>query len=359
MLNNKKPLVYVIGARSYGGEGGIENQVKLLYPLLSSKYDVIIGIDKRNLKKDLLKNEKVKLTGFLVPKNKFINKILLSYFSTIDAIKKKPEIVHYNGMGSCLFLPLIRIFSPKTKIITHIRSYDIVYLEWNILAKMVFIIINYFIKKFSHIIIVVNPLFQRLYKDSIYIPNPVKIDTSLKDEKVLGVLNLEKKKYILTVGRIIRSKRFDILIKAFYKSKLKKGYKLVIVGKFQDKKYLRELREISDRRVIFTGTLDKGKIYALYKYSYAFVLPSRYEGMPNVVLEACWFNIPVFVSSIVQHLILEFLEKCAYFNNIDELKEKLENPKICYSKEKLKHLHDPENIIKEIDKIYQKLLNRN
>ncbi len=357
MLNNKKPLVYVIGARSYGGEGGIENQVKLLYPLLSSKYNIIISIDKRTMKENHLKNEKVKLISFITPKNRFINKILLSYFSTIDVIKKKPEIVHYNGMGSCLFLPLIRIFSPKTKIVTHIRSYDIVYLEWNILAKMMFIIINYFIRKFSHIIIVVNPLFQRLYKNSVYIPNPVKIDVSLKDEKILDVLNLEKKKYILTVGRIIRSRRFDVLIKAFHRSKLRAEYKLVIVGNFQDKKYLRELREISDSKVIFTGSLDKDKVYTLYRYAYAFVLPSRYEGMPNVVLEACWFNIPVFVSSIVQHLSLKFMKKCAYFNNIEELKEKLENPKICYSKKKLKHLHNPKNIAKEIDKIYQKLLN--
>ena len=98
----------------------------------------------------------------------------------------------------------------------------------------------------------------------------------------------------LYIGRLIHQKAVDILIKAF-KEVDTKAY-LLIVGQGEDRGILEQevKRNGLEKRVIFAGV--RNDIPGLFLSSDCFVLPSRYEGLPLVLIEALAAGIAIIVS---------------------------------------------------------------
>ncbi|MHA1832349.1 MAG: glycosyltransferase family 4 protein [Candidatus Baldrarchaeia archaeon] len=115
----------------------------------------------------------------------------------------------------------------------------------------------------------------------------------IKNKLLKGTLkkfNLNGKRYILSVGRLSeKQKNFSMLISAF-KLLLDKGYKLdlVIVGEGPDKEaYQKHCSRLSiENNVHFLSNVSDIDLATLYKKCELFVLPSRLEGLPLVLLEA-------------------------------------------------------------------------
>lgn len=114
----------------------------------------------------------------------------------------------------------------------------------------------------------------------------------------------EKKKIILYLGRIHKTKGIDFLIKAYAHLTTKLGTKdtvLVIAG--PDDGYLKEIKTLvkslnASNSVVFTGPLYGADKLATYVDAYVYVLPSRYETFPMTVLEAFACGKPVIASNI-------------------------------------------------------------
>ncbi|PAU94031.1 galactosyltransferase [Aliifodinibius salipaludis] len=106
----------------------------------------------------------------------------------------------------------------------------------------------------------------------------------------------QKENIVLTVGRLIKTKHQDRLIKMF-KEISPEGWKLVIVGgdalKQKGMKRLKKLvRKLDMKEVVeFTGTVSDIEPY--YKKSKIFAFTSSSEGFPNVVGEAMSAGLPV------------------------------------------------------------------
>ena len=96
------------------------------------------------------------------------------------------------------------------------------------------------------------------------------------------------------VGRLIHQKAVDILIEAF--EKIDPTAYLLIVGQGVSREILeRKAKEGGlGKRVIFTGV--RTDIPQLLSWSDCFVLPSRYEGLPLVLVEALAAGIAVIGS---------------------------------------------------------------
>lgn len=130
-------------------------------------------------------------------------------------------------------------------------------------------------------------------KKLIYLPNIL----STQNKKN----NAKKKKIFLAVGRLTYQKGFDTLIYSFKESKLyEKGWKLIILGEGRDELNLKKLvkEKKLEKLVIFYGF--RRNIFDYYNKSRIFVLSSRYEGMPNALLEAISCNIPTIISDSVK-----------------------------------------------------------
>lgn len=94
-----------------------------------------------------------------------------------------------------------------------------------------------------------------------------------------------KEKIILGVGRLIKDKGFDRLIRAF--SQVSMGdYQLLIAGEGEERAHLEELIQSlrMEEKVHLLGS--QKEIYPLYERASIFVLPSSMEGLSNALIEA-------------------------------------------------------------------------
>jgi len=121
----------------------------------------------------------------------------------------------------------------------------------------------------------------------VVIPNPVAPVSDFEP----GVC--ESQPYILAAGRLAHQKGFDLLIRAFAEAQTQTGQlRLVVAGEGPEGQHLRDLAiQLGlGARVSFPGRVRE--LSALMKAAMAFILPSRYEGFPNVLLEALAAGVP-------------------------------------------------------------------
>jgi len=121
------------------------------------------------------------------------------------------------------------------------------------------------------------------------IGNPIRrIETNSK--------NRDRENIVLTVGRIIKSKNFDLLIDIFIKIG-KPEWKLIIVGgdaiqQNGTERLAAKIKELhAEDQVILTGNISNVEGYYLKSKIFAFTSSS--EGFPNVIGEAMSAGIPV------------------------------------------------------------------
>ena len=117
------------------------------------------------------------------------------------------------------------------------------------------------------------------------IPNPL---------RNLPVLGTDREMLILAVGRLYRQKGFDLLLKAFARIHNNfEDWTVEIVGEGPEKSSLLELRDqlkLNEKVILADPVKD---IESLMSRAGLVVQPSRFEGFPNVVLEAMGMGAPV------------------------------------------------------------------
>lgn len=121
----------------------------------------------------------------------------------------------------------------------------------------------------------------------VVIPNPVVPQTDV-EPSAHGT-----GPFLVAAGRLTPQKGFDLLIRAFGSATaLTPELKLVIAGEGPEAQSLRDLAaELGlGARVSFPGRVSE--LSRLLKSAVAFILPSRYEGFPNVLLEALAAGVP-------------------------------------------------------------------
>lgn len=120
------------------------------------------------------------------------------------------------------------------------------------------------------------------------IPNP--ITRAQWQDTEDGLSDLRREKLILAVGSKPLQKGFDLLVKAYAMSNLyQQGWRLKIVGlSDQSRVDLNQLLVGLDVSRLLGLELDSPEkdVVRIYRRSSIFVLASRYEGFPNVLLEA-------------------------------------------------------------------------
>lgn len=105
-----------------------------------------------------------------------------------------------------------------------------------------------------------------------------------------------KDKVILFVGALVQRKRPKLLVETL--SVMPSDWKLLIVGKgplLEKLKARAEALQLQDR-VRLTGYIPYPSLPAIYRTVDVLALPSSYEGLPKVVLEALTCGVPVVAS---------------------------------------------------------------
>ncbi|MHA1253180.1 MAG: glycosyltransferase family 4 protein, partial [Candidatus Helarchaeota archaeon] len=146
--------------------------------------------------------------------------------------------------------------------------------NWGIPKKKIFVIYNSMdLKKITHRI---NELYIKGKK--------------IKKEKGEIIL--------LSIGRIVNWKRFDIIIRTM--KLLNEKFKLFIVGDGPDISFLKNLSEklTVSNRVYFLGRIDHDRLLLLYDIADILILLSEYEGYSHVLIEGLLKNKKIIASNI-------------------------------------------------------------
>ena len=142
----------------------------------------------------------------------------------------------------------------------------------------------------------------RYHRHSVFLPNGVSMSylQSLREpaSPLLARHNLQAKRYLIAVARLVPEKGLDVLLDAL--AARDSLPPLVVVGDadHQDS-YSRKIRSSADENTRFIGSLPHDQTLALIKDATAFVMPSYHEGLPIALLEALALGTPVIASDIV------------------------------------------------------------
>ncbi|WP_252244311.1 MULTISPECIES: glycosyltransferase family 4 protein [unclassified Clostridium] len=178
-----------------------------------------------------------------------------------------------------LFVAASSIFTKAKIIATEHCDYFATPMLFRILKRI-------FYKKFKYVVTLTEKdknIIKKWFKNVEQINNP----TSFYPEHASKLNN----KVILNVGRLTKQKGQDMLIEAWSKVN-KKDWKLVIVGDGELKDDL--LNKISDLQLDNTVEIQSptSNIQDIYLSSDIFVLSSRWEGLPMVLIESMACGLP-------------------------------------------------------------------
>jgi glycosyltransferase involved in cell wall biosynthesis len=136
--------------------------------------------------------------------------------------------------------------------------------------------------------------------------NNIKVLGNGVDEKLFSPSKKKNKdKYILYTGRLdYRKGLFDLIESSKYILKTNKDISFVIIGKGALKNKLqKKVEKIGiQKNFKFLGFVNQEKLIELYQNATLYVLPSHYEGLPTVLLEAMSCGLPVVATSVSGNL---------------------------------------------------------
>ena len=324
-------------------EGGVEKHCEALYPKLNDDIDITVYRRKPYVQS----NGDYKHISFIdLPSTKIkgFEPFFHSFISSLNVLLKNADVVHYHNIGPALFSPIVKLRKIPVVLTFHSPNYE--HDKWNWFEKILLKFSEKVALKTADRSIFVNKFQMEKYGDdirkkSVYMPNGI------------------NGKYILSVGRITKEKGFDVLIKAF-KLAQKNGFKLVIAGGVEfESGYMKELQELSkEEDVIFTGYTYGDNLHQLYTHAGLYVLASRNEGFPLVLLEAMKYGLDVLVADIpATHLVN--LDEDDYFEceNSVMLAEKI-SARVVDSKKRQYDLsqYNWERIAKEMSSIFYEVV---
>lgn len=276
------------------GVGGAERITCLFTKyLLSANYEIVFYIikeNKRNVDIEQFVPDGVKI--------KYIRtkRFFLSLLKRIE--QEKPDIVFASSIPVNIKLCLCKILKPNIKVVVR----NNIYLSNENWITRLLVLLTY--RWANKVIAQTEEMKDELGYVSIVdkskvvvLHNP--IDTVRIQECLQETSPFEKSmgKIYVAVGRFCKQKGYDMLIRAFKRVLLvQPESQLYIIGHYdKNSEYYKDVakyveKEDLSRSVHFTGLQNNP--YKYIQYADCFILSSRTEGLPNVLIESQYIGIP-------------------------------------------------------------------
>ncbi|WP_433527958.1 glycosyltransferase family 4 protein [Micromonospora sp. CA-263727] len=293
--------------------GGIERHVEELSSRLAARgHEVTVYCRQSYGAAPLDEYRGVRLRQVRTVPSKHLDAIVHSTTSTLAALRQRPDVLHYHGLGPGLVAPLPRHLS-RAKVVLTVHGLDNQRAKWGWAARTVLDTAYWMSGRVPDERVAVSRGLAAHYDSEFgssvrYIPNGVADPKHVAARHLAARFGLTAGNYLLLVGRLVPEKAADLLIRAF--RRVPTEMRLAVVGgsSFTDG-FVARLREIAqgDPRIVFTGFAYGDLLAELYSHAAGFVQPSRLEGLPLTLLEAASYGLPVVASDISPHV--EVLER--------------------------------------------------
>ncbi|MBI2476732.1 glycosyltransferase family 4 protein, partial [Candidatus Uhrbacteria bacterium] len=296
---------FVMGERG----GGVEKHVaELASRLVRLGNDVTVYARPRYTVEHPRYKDGVRIRYIPTLNTKHLEAIVHVFLSTVDALFRRVDVFHYQGVGPALLCWIPRLVCPRATVIVTFHAQDRYHQKWGWIARRILHFGEWMSCNIPHATITVSHVLQVLCRDvyhveTIFIPNGAVTEQVTSTAHIFRE-GLKKQGYVLYVGRLMPVKGVHHLLRAFRGVETDKA--LVIIGapSTGEEKYLEFLTRLAqgDSRIRMLGFRAPQEITEFYAHSYLYCQPSESEGMPLAVIEAMGQGVAVLASDIPGNL---------------------------------------------------------
>jgi len=317
--------------------GGVERHVEeLASEIAKSGHEVFVYVRNNYTDKKIKEYRGVKLIHLPSIPTKNLDAISHTFLASVHALFQDYDVVHYQAIGPSMLSWIVKILKRKMVVVCTFHCQDYYHKKWSWFAKKMLLLGEWATCNVPDKTITVSKSLGEYAKDKYEIdPEIIYNGTRIEkgyDASFLEKWNLEKNKYVVYIGRLIRHKGVHFLIEAFKKldkeGKVPEDFRLVIAGDgFFTDDYVGELKDKAknNSKIIFTGNLSGIELSSVFTGANLFVQPSESEGLSIAILEAMTYGVPVLASDIRENVdVVEKNGRLFETNNVVDLKNKLD-----------------------------------
>ncbi|MGB9803989.1 glycosyltransferase [Desulfofundulus sp.] len=304
-LQNYRPLLALQFKR-----GSLLRELKLNVPIFTT-------VDRVN---ENLKNEAINAKQWKKKGQGFLSQLFLAKFMFIlsqayqlKEIAQKNDckaVVSFITMPNIIALIAKTVFNCHFKVIINVHDVTSRILEYSNLQAQERIILRWLIHLFYPKADAIVAVAEGIKKDLIenfglpakkinVLYNPIDLQT-IRNQAAESVnhhwFNDPTKAIIVAVGRLVKLKGFDVLIRAFANISPQMDVRLIIIGDGEERPALQHLIDQLglNERIVILGFQDNPWKYMAR--ADLFVLSSLTEGLPNVIGEAMALGLPIIAT---------------------------------------------------------------
>jgi glycosyltransferase involved in cell wall biosynthesis len=294
--------VAMIGSRGIGSNyGGIEKVLDEVCPRLVTRGIEVDVYSRRDVPEPGHPDLRVmRIPGLRHPHFETLSRAALS---TIYALPRRYDILHFHGLASGAFAPLGRL--ARRPVVVTVHGLDWKRAKWGRAARWSLAVAEQIALRSASLVTVVSRTLQediraRYRLEPEFIPNGLPSPQRIPLGSAATEFGVTTGEYILFASRLVPEKGCHDLIDVF--NELVTTKKLIVAGGGGGAGYVGTLRAAANPgKTIFTGHLEGEKLAALFSNAYLFVLPSYIEGLSNALLEAVAYGRAIIASDLAEN----------------------------------------------------------
>ncbi|WCT08803.1 glycosyltransferase family 4 protein [Proteus mirabilis] len=284
-----KKITFLIS--SIGSSGGTERVTSnICNKLTGMGYEVSIISLYNGYKSYFKLDDKIKLLSFYSEKISFSKKSPSIIYKLRDYLKKDSIDILINVDS------ILTLYSIPATILLHTKNICWEHFNFNInlgLKKRKYA--RYLASFCCHQIITLTERDKDLWIKGSYIRSKINVIPNPSPFVNIPIeLNQASSKIAISVGRLTDQKGFDMLLRAWKKVlDERKDWTLKIIGSGSNEDFLKKLAEDLNINSHIIWVKHSDNIIEHYKSAALYIMSSRFEGLPMVLLEAASMGVPI------------------------------------------------------------------
>jgi glycosyltransferase involved in cell wall biosynthesis len=258
-------------------------------------------------------------------RTKYFDTVAHTFASVLHGLFRRYDLVLICNAANTIFSPILRIAGKK--VIVNVDGIERKRRKWNWLGRSYYHLSEWLSTFLPNEIVTDAKAIKEYYwksygKDSYLIPYGANA-TVVPSNEILKKYDLAENQYVLYVSRLEPENNARLVVKAF--EKVRTDCKLVIVGDAPySKKYIEEIRETKDPRILFAGGVYGRGYWELLGHALCYIHATEVGGTHPALIEAMAQSNCILVNGTVENIEVVDDTAIVFKNDVEDLTAKLQ-----------------------------------